>query len=177
MGCSHGTSSMGTGSRMNWRHSIEAAKMLAGSHGTTLAPPGRPRQAMLRRAVSAAYYAMFHALCQSNADTLVGQSPPGPHTDLWVETYRALQHRTAKNRLASYIQLTQDAAVRNFGQIFGNMQQQRISADYDPRAKFARSQVITFIGRSEAAIYAFCDAPSPTRRRLAIFLLVPRGRN
>lgn len=161
---------------MNWLHFIEAAKMLAGSHGKTHAPIGRPRQAMLRRAVSTAYYAMFHALCQSNADTLVGQSSPGPHTNLWVETYRALQHGTAKTRLASYIQLNQDPAVHNFGQVFGNMQQQRISADYDPRARFVRSQVITFIGRSEAAIHAFCDAPALTRRRLAIYLLV-RGRN
>ncbi len=173
---SHGPSALGTGRRMNWQHSIEAAKMLAGSHETIPAPPGRPRQAMLKRSVSTAYYAMFHALCESNADTLVGQSPPCPHTDLWVETYRALQHRTAKNRLASYIQLTQDPAVRNFGQVFVNMQQQRISADYDPRARFARSEVVTSIGRSEAAIHAFYNAPAPTRRRLAIYLLV-RGRN
>ena len=131
---------------MNWQHLIEAAKMLAGSHETFPTPPGRPRQAMLRRAVSTAYYAMFHALCESNADTLVGQSSPSPHSDLWVETYRALQHRTAKNRLASYIRLTQDPALRNFGQVFGAMQQQRISADYNPRARFARSEVVTSIG-------------------------------
>ena len=177
MGRSHEPSAMGAGRRVNWQHSIEAAKMLAGSHETTPAPPGRPRQAMLRRAVSTAYYAMFHALCESNADTLVGQSPPGPHTDLWVETYRALQHRSAKNRLASYIQLIQESSVRNFGQVFVNMQQQRISADYDPRARFVRSEVVTSIARTESAIRAFCDAPAPTRRRLAIYLLVPRGRN
>lgn len=162
---------------MNWQHSIEAAKMLAGSHDIIPASPGRPRQAMLRRAVSTAYYAMFHALCESNADTLVGQSPPSPHSDLWIETYRALQHRTAKNRLASYIQLVQEPAMRDFGQLFGTMQQQRISADYNPRARFIRSEVVTSIGRTEAAINAFYNTPAPTRRRLAIYLLVPRGRN
>ncbi len=162
---------------MNWRHSIEAAKMLAGSHDTIPVSLGRPRQAMLRRAVSTAYYAMFHALCQSNADTLVGQSPPDPHTDLWLETYRALQHRTAKNRLASYIQQAQDPVLRDFGQLFGTMQQRRISSDYNPRARFTRSEVISVIDRSEAAIHAFYNTPSPTRRRLAIYLLVPRGRN
>ena len=177
MGRSHEPSAMGTGRRMNRQHSIEAAKLLAGSHETTPAPPGRPRQAMLRRAVSTAYYAMFHALCESSADTLVGQSPSGPHADLWVDTYRALQHRSAKNRLASYIQLIQDPALRDFGQLFGIMQQQRISADYDPRARFVRSEVVTFIGRTEAAIHAFYNAPVSTRRRLAIYLLVPRGRN
>ena len=48
---------------------MEAARLLAGSSASSSAS-GRPRQAMLRRAVSTAYYAMFHALCQSNADTL-----------------------------------------------------------------------------------------------------------
>lgn len=33
---------------------------------------GRPRQADLRRAISAAYYALFHALCRCCADTLAG---------------------------------------------------------------------------------------------------------
>ena len=174
---SHEPSAMGAGRLMNWQHSIEAARMLAGSHETIPAPVGRPRQSMLRRAVSTAYYAMFHALCESNADTLVGQSPPGPHTNLWVETYRALQHRTAKNRLASYIQLTQEPSVHNFGQVFVNMQQQRISADYDPRARFVRSEVVASIDRSEAAINAFYNTPAPTRRRLAIYLLVTRGRS
>ncbi len=177
MARSHEQGAMGSGRLMNWQHSIEAAKMLAGSHETIPAPPGRPRQVMLRRAVSTAYYAMFHALCQSNADTLVGQSPPDPHSDLWLETYRALQHRTAKNRLASYIQLAQDPVLRDFGQLFGTMQQQRISADYNPHARFARSEVVTSIERTEAAIHAFYNTPTPTRRRLAIYLLVPRGRS
>ena len=177
MARSHEQTAMGSGRLVNWQHSIEAAKMLAGSHETIPTPPGRPRQAMLRRAVSTAYYAMFHALCASNADTLVGQSPPGPHSDLWIETYRALQHRTAKNRLASYIQLVQDPAMRDFGQLFGTMQQQRISADYNPRARFIRSEVVASIDRTEAAINAFYNTPAPTRRRLAIYLLVPRGRN
>ena len=176
MDLSHEPSAMGAGRRMNWQHSIEAAKMLAGSHETTPAPRGRPRQAMLRRAVNTAYYAMFHALCQSNADTLVGQSPPDRPADLWVETYRALQHRAAKNRLASYIQMIQDPVLRNFGRVFVNMQQ-RISADYDPRARFVRSEVVTSISRTEAAVHTFYNAPVLIRRRLAIYLLVPRGRS
>ena len=36
---------------------------------------GNPTQADLRRAVSSVYYAVFHAICQSNADTLVGDNP------------------------------------------------------------------------------------------------------
>ena len=108
--------------------------MLAGSSASVPAS-GRPRQAMLRRAVSTAYYAMFHALCQSNADTLVGPSPSGPDPELWLDTYRTLEHRAAKNRLASSISSRQDPAIRNFARTFGSMQEQRINADYDPTAQ------------------------------------------
>ena len=54
---------------------------------------GRPRQAELRRAISAAYYAMFHALALCGANTLVGATrepqPTGmaadiPRTGAWT---------------------------------------------------------------------------------------------
>ena len=147
--------------------------MLAGSNASVPAS-GRPRQAMLRRAVSTAYYAMFHALCQSNADALVGPSPSGPDAELWLDTYRTLEHRAAKNRLASYISSRQDPAIRDFARTFGSMQEQRINADYDPIARFVRSQVMTFISRAEAATRAFCNVPAQTRRSLAVHLLVRR---
>ena len=164
---------MGAGNRLNWEHSIEAARMLAGSSASVPAS-GRPRQAMLRRAVSTAYYAMFHALCQSNADTLVGPSPSGPDIELWLDTYRTLDHRAAKNRLTSYISLRQDLTLRDFARTFVSMQEQRIFADYDPTARFVRSQVNTFIGRAEVATRAFCSVPAQTRRSLALYLLVRR---
>ena len=70
---------------MNWEHTIEAARLLAGSSASSSAS-GSPRQPMLRRAVSTAYYATFHALCQSNADTLVGPSAAGPNIELCLDT-------------------------------------------------------------------------------------------
>ena len=166
---------LGAGSRLNWEHSIEAARLLAGSYGTGPAP-GRPRQAMLRRAVSTAYYAMFHALCQSNADILVGPTPTAPDTALWVGTYRALDHRSAKNRLNQFVQMRPDPALRDFGLLFGNLQEQRTNADYDPSARFVRSQVVNLIDRAEAATRAFSNTSVQTRRAMAVYLLVrPRS--
>ena len=162
---------VGSGHRLNWEHSIEAARLLAGSYGTG-PPPGRPRQAMLRRAVSTAYYAMFHALCQSNADTLVGPMPTGPNVSLWMDAYRTLNHRTAKSRLTQYVQITPNPAVRSFANLFGNLQEQRISADYDPSARFVRSQVVNLIARAEAATRTFSNTSVQTRRALAVYLLV-----
>ena len=160
---------------MNWEHAIESARMLSGSDGTTTAP-GRPRQAGLRRAVSTAYYAMFNALCWSNADTLVGRASAGSDAGIWMEVYRSLQHRDAKARLASYSQLRQDSTVRNFARVFGNLQEQRVNADYNPLARFTRSDVVVLIDRAEAATRAFYNAPSQNRRLLAAHLLA-RPRN
>ena len=82
---------------MNWRHLIEAAKLLAGQTGAPA--PGRPRQAMLKRAVSTAYGAEFHALCSSNANTLTGISAGPPYPPEWTRTYRATEQRSASDRM------------------------------------------------------------------------------
>ena len=60
---------------------------------------GRPslRQAAFRRAVSTAYYALFHALCTICCDGLIRWS----RTDLVDRTYRALDHGTARRKLAA----------------------------------------------------------------------------
>ena len=160
---------------MNWEHAIEAARMLATSGGAA-SSLGRPRQAALRRAVSTAYYAMFNALCWSNADALVGQASTGSNADIWVEVYRSLQHREAKNRLASYTHLRQNPAIQHFASVFGNIQSQREDADYNPLTRFARTDVTVLIDRCEAATRAFFNAPLQTRRLLAAHLLA-RTRN
>ncbi|MDW8444487.1 MAG: hypothetical protein RML45_09430 [Acetobacteraceae bacterium] len=55
--------------------------------------PGRPRQSDLRRAVSTAYYALFHTLAKSNADLLALKSD-GVLERAWTQVYRSLQHGT-----------------------------------------------------------------------------------
>ena len=158
---------------MNWQHSIDAARLLAGSSPSA---QGRPRQMMLRRALSTAYYAMFHALCESNADVLVGVAPSGADAQLWVDTFRALQHNAAKNRLAQYVNIGQDPTLTFFARTFSEMQEQRIIADYEPSVMFTRSEVIRLINRVESEIHAFRSLPARTRRGLAIYLLVRRAR-
>ena len=117
---------------------------------------------------------MFHALCQSNADALVGSSPTGSDIELWLDTYRTLEHRVAKHRLASYTAVRQELAIRDFAQTLGSMQEQRIGADYDPTARFVRSQVMAFIDRAEDATRAFVGVPSQIHRSLTVHLLVRR---
>ena len=81
---------------MNPEDLIRIARGLAG--GAIGGNIGRPRQAELRRAVSAAYYALFHALARCCADTLVGATPASRSQTAWTQTYRALEHGYAKNQ-------------------------------------------------------------------------------
>ena len=69
---------------MNLEQLLEIAEMLAGApqHGETR---GRPQQMQLRKATSNAYYAMFYALANSNADTLIGSAQAVSLADIgWV---------------------------------------------------------------------------------------------
>ena len=87
---------------------------------------GKPRGANLRRAVSTAYYAMFHCLAGSCADTLIGGLHAGRGTDAWILTYRALNHRSAKARCSDKENLKQFSAhIRVFAETFARMQEQR----------------------------------------------------
>ena len=59
---------------------LDIARRLAGSNAT---------QTDLRRAISSVYYAMFHAICQSNADTLVGANPQDRDQLAWRQVFVA----------------------------------------------------------------------------------------
>ena len=131
---------------------------------------------MLKRAVSTAYYAMFHALCVSNADTLVGASQSEDELDLWVQAYRALHHRPAKDRLASYRRHGPTHEIRDFANVFGSLQANRLDADYNPVSVFTRSQVVRLIDGAEAVTDAFGNVTARRRRLLATHLLVGRIR-
>ena len=72
---------------MNSHDLMEAARALPESGQ---APPS---QARLCRAVSTAYYAMFHTLAASAADLFIG----AVRNPAWHRTYRALEHGRARN--------------------------------------------------------------------------------
>lgn len=61
--------------------------------------PKRPRQASLRRAVSAAYYALFHLLLQDTASDIAPITPPG----LRHLVARALSHNEMKNVCKGFV--------------------------------------------------------------------------
>ena len=134
---------------------------------------GRPRQTHLRRAVSAAYYAMFHTLAAVIADTLAGAGPGSRTRAAWVRAYRSLEHGAARNQFMH----TQGMggfpeAIQEFGQTFIRMQSQRQSADYNPAATFQRLQVMLLISATAEAIARLKGAARADLRALALYVLL-----
>lgn len=133
---------------------------------------GRPRQADLRRAVSTAYYALFHALSRCCADTLAGGTPAHRRQRGWQLVYRSLEHGPARNRLSNPAEMqTFPPEIRNFGLLFVEMQRQRHRADYDPTEAFAREHVLQFIAQTEQAVVGLEQCASADCRSFALYTL------
>ena len=129
-------------------------------------------QTELRRAASCTYYAMFHTLAVSNANTLIGSSPADQQRWAWQQTYRAADHRPARNKLSpASLGSRFPMVIRNFGEVFASAQKERHSADYDPHSRFHATDAADLIDRVEDAINDFNQTPEDIRRDLAIHIL------
>ncbi len=145
-----------------------------------------PSQAELRRAVSTAYYALFHKVLRAAAERFagVGQENSGAYSILYrsfdhTHTRRVcvdLQAATLSSKVRS--QLRRSAVsrpTRDFAGSFPGLQDQRHLADYDPTARFQPSQVAALVDAAEAAIDAFDRIP-PDELADVLALLMVRGR-
>ena len=139
---------------------------------------GCPPETDLRRAVSTAYYAMFHSLAECCANTIAGGREANRGSDAWLRVYRALEHGTAKRRCDDRAEILKfPAEIRRFATTFSEMQQRRHLADYAPDAAFDREGVLQRINESEGAIRLFDKAPIADRRAFAVHVLVAVRRN
>ena len=157
---------------MNPRDLIRIARQMAS--GAIGQGRGRPRQTELRRAISAAYYALFHALALCCANRLAGPTRNHP---VWIQTYRALEHGHARNQCDN--QTTMGGfpqEIQNFGRSFVLLQGQRQRADYAPEVTFSRGRVLQLIDEAEAAMEALDGAPAAERRSFALHVLMRRTR-
>ncbi len=130
------------------------------------ASAGKPRQADLRRSVSTAYYALFHALARDAADLLVGTDAARPE---WVRVYRALDHGQA--RTACRIVRSGDGTLAPVAATFLALQDARHDADYDPVVRLDRSGALRLCDRAAEALADLRQASRPDRRTFAVALL------
>ena len=132
---------------INWYNLINA--------GRDLLNPQRngnpPTDEHIRRAISSAYYALFHALATSNADVLIGPPQDQKTAEAWTRVYRSLNHGPARQILRRHRQeFSQGSQI--FADTFSDLQNQRHSADYDPTAVFTGNQPTIWLAEAEVAI-------------------------
>ena len=135
------------------------------------ANPRRPRRADLCRAVSTAYYAMFHCLARTCADSLAGRSRSVGNRPMWRRVYRALEHRQARTRCEN-VPPSFPEEMQGFGQTFAELQGRRHLADYDPDYLVRKSNVTAVINDARTAIDRFLATPASVRRDFAIHVLM-----
>ncbi len=141
----------------------------------------KPRQASLRRAVSAAYYSLFHQFIDEPTKQAAGTA--ANTRDLRLRLGRTFDHlhmkkmcgifadKNSKNGWIDQGKITAD--LRLAASAFVQLQTERHEADYNTTLSFTRYDVRQLIGKSEFAqrtIRKLKD--SPDRRALMLALLV-----
>ena len=122
--------------------------------------PTRPRQASLRRAVSAAYYALFHLLAAEGVRMVSPSRPPG----LRAQVGRAFAHadmRSVCRQFAGLVGLSEqlrplvsqpiEPGLISVARSFLEAQAARHAADYDVAQSFTRLDVLEMIGNVQSA--------------------------
>ena len=141
------------------------------ARGLTELSPRRPRQSNLRRALSTAYYAVFHSLAATVADAFIGRG----RNDAWHQAYRALEHGNARNACQNTQALRGlPPEVQNFAKTFVALQRVRHQADYALDGRYAKSAVIAEINEAERAILRLEAADMQHRRRFAAHVVFKR---
>ena len=157
---------------MNWAALIASSRALV----APIPPASEPTEEALRRAISTAYYAMFHALATSNADCIIGTYNDLLLSHAWDRVYRGLEHGIARVQLREDRQLFSPSTWW-FGETFGRLQEVRQRADYDHTQTFDAIVANTWIDRADEAIRGFMQASIEERTAVAVQSLIRRRRN
>ncbi len=132
-----------------------------------------PTQADLRRALSTAYYAQFHALSRLCADTIAGGEFDANRNDYaWDESYRGLIHGVVVEACRQIKGNRFPAKIREFAAVFEFLRQARESADYDSAIHLYEFEVIRQIKVAEAAIAGLDTVPVTEQRRFVARILI-----
>ena len=152
---------------INWRNLIQAGRDLLDPQSAGNVPSDEH----VRRAISNAYYAMFHALAERNAAVLVGPPIDPTAAAAWSRIYRGMDHGTARRELQRHRQEFSPPA-RHFADRFKVMLEFRHSADYDHAAGFTAQEANIYINQTEAAILNFLQVPGSEQAYIATLTLI-----
>jgi hypothetical protein len=125
-----------------------------------------------RRAVSTAYYALFHALAKTCAGELLGNSRSD--SPEYERVYRALEHGSLKNAFKEKKgPLSKYPSLSAIGESVIALQSRRMKADYmPPRGNlFSRAEAEDSIELARDAAQTIARLSSDEKRVLAVHLL------
>jgi len=148
---------------------------------------GKPRQVELRRAVSAAYYSLFHRFLKSAADDLIGGNAAARRSSAYRLLYRGFEHSKmrqvsidagkvelpAKLKEASGLAAFSDE-IQVAARAFVELQQRRHSADYDPQVRLTKSDARVAIEFAKHGGGMFDLANAGQKRTFLLCLLMPQ---
>jgi hypothetical protein len=147
---------------------------------------GARRQIELRRAISAAYYSLFHHFAQHASDLVIGRRQR--NNPNYAIAYRSIQHSSlnhiceeaAKSTLKPQFRLnptmtTFDPTIRGWSQAFQRLYRDRQQADYNPIRKFYQPDAEIAVSSAREAVEQFDLAPRLERERLLTLALFPGG--
>lgn len=149
--------------------------------------PRRPKQGNLRRAVSSAYYALFHHLVEHSCRCILGTSSDRrPYRNVLA---RAFEHGTMAKACKSFAGGTLPPNVRaklpgafqisvelrTTAEMFVNAQEWRHEADYDLSAAYSRSEVLAMINSVEQAISRFLHVLAGVETKFFLACLLAWG--
>ena len=131
-----------------------------------------PSPAALRRAVSTAYYAVFHALARICADQPIGAASTTSSDAAWEQVYRALEHGFARNACEQAKILGFSEGITTFATAFVSLQQERHRADYAPNVSLSPMGVAELIAMAEMAISALQSCTSEEQTAFSALVLL-----
>jgi hypothetical protein len=167
---------------LNPEHLFEQADSLIGPP-----PAGPPRQVDLRRAISAAYYGVFHAAVTAASDLVVGAVHRG--SGRYALVYRSIQHRSLREVCEDAQKQTLPAKYAAYAPQNGfgpdiaafataaiELQEKRHRADYDPHIRVNSADATFAVAAARAALTRLQKSESDSRNSFLMLLLFrPRG--
>jgi hypothetical protein len=163
----------------NAEHLLDQAEPLIAPVG-----PGAPRQVDLRRAISSAYYAVFHAVLAAAADEFVGRARRAETA--YGLVYRRINHGALrefcgelnKPSVAAKYKRHEPGAgfgthLPRFARYLVELQQRRQSADYDPMIRLKRSDALLAVSSARSGLARLRDTSPDVRRIFLALLLFP----
>ena len=124
-----------------------------------------PSRETIHRAISTAYYAVFHAVNASNADVQHGVPTNTATAQAWTNTYRQMRHNFAATHLNQHLfRLAPNGRI--VAKSFIDLKIARETADYDPNTVLTTGDANHWVLQARTALAMLQGMTQPERQTL-----------